>query len=92
MLEISKRTNLLEQNIYKYTLQDVEEPNLYREMFDYESVPKIAFNHRRVPINMPEDIWITDTSFRDGQQSDVYKRQTSNEFLAASALIKSCGK
>ena len=38
MLEISKRTNLLEQNIYKYTLQDVEEPNLYREMFDYESV------------------------------------------------------
>lgn len=69
MLEISKKTNLLEQNIYKYTLQDVEEPNLYREMFDYESVPKIAFNHRRVPINMPEDIWITDTSFRDGQQS-----------------------
>ena len=65
MLEISKKTNLLEQNIYKYTLQDVEEPNLYREMFDYESVPKIAFNHRRVPANMPEDIWITDTSFRD---------------------------
>jgi len=32
-------------------------------------VPKIAFNHRRVPMSMPEDIWITDTSFRDGQQS-----------------------
>ena len=32
-------------------------------------MPKVAFNHRRVPINMPEDIWITDTSFRDGQQS-----------------------
>jgi hypothetical protein len=47
----------------------VKEPNLYREMFNYEEVPKIAFNHRRVPINMPEDIWITDTSFRDGQQS-----------------------
>ncbi|MBE5901678.1 MAG: 2-isopropylmalate synthase [Lachnospiraceae bacterium] len=69
MLEISSKTNLLEQNNYKYTLQDVEEPNLYREMFNYEEVPKIAFNHRRVPINMPEDIWITDTSFRDGQQS-----------------------
>ena len=69
MLEISKKTNLLEQSIYKYTLQDVEEPNLYREMFNYEEVPKVAFNHRRVPINMPEDIWITDTSFRDGQQS-----------------------
>ena len=69
MLEISNKTNLLEQNIYKYSLQDVEEPNLYREMFDYEEVPKIAFNHRRVPMNMPTDIWITDTSFRDGMQS-----------------------
>ena len=56
MLEISKKTNLLEQNMYKYSLQDVEEPNLYREMFNYDEVPKIAFNHRRVPINMPEDI------------------------------------
>ena len=69
MLEISKKTNLLEQNIYKYDLQDIDEPNLYREMYNYEEVPKIAFNHRKVPINMPEDIWITDTSFRDGQQS-----------------------
>lgn len=69
MLEISKKTNLLEENMYKYSLQDVENPNLYREMFDYESVPKIAFNHTRVPANMPADIWITDTSFRDGQQS-----------------------
>lgn len=69
MLEISKKTNLLEQTSYKYTLQDIEEPNLYREMYNYEEVPKIAFNHRRVPMSMPEDIWITDTSFRDGQQS-----------------------
>ena len=38
-------------------------------MYDYDQVPKIAFNHRRVPMAMPEDIWITDTSFRDGQQS-----------------------
>lgn len=69
MLELSKKTNLLEKNIYRYSLQDIEEPELYREMFNYEEVPKIAFNHRRVPMNMPEDIWITDTSFRDGQQS-----------------------
>jgi len=69
MLEISKKTNLLEENIYKYSLQNVKKPNLYRQMFDYESVPKVAFNHTRVPANMPEDIWITDTSFRDGQQS-----------------------
>ena len=69
MLEISPKTNLLEQKTYKYTLQDVEEPNLYRDVYPYTEVPRIAFNHRRVPIGMPEDIWITDTSFRDGQQS-----------------------
>ena len=69
MLEISSKTNLLEQNTYKYSLQDVAEPNLYRDIYDYETVPKIPFNHRRVPMNMPEEIWITDTSLRDGQQS-----------------------
>lgn len=38
-------------------------------MFPYTQTPKIAFNYRRVPENMPEDIYITDTTFRDGQQS-----------------------
>jgi len=69
MLEISSKTNLLEQSTYKYSLQDVKEPNLYREVYPYTDVPRIPFNHRRVPIGMPQDIWITDTSFRDGQQS-----------------------
>ena len=69
MLEISSKSNLLEQKNYKYSLQDVPDPNLYRDIYDYDSVPKVAFNHRRVPMNMPEEIWITDTSLRDGQQS-----------------------
>ena len=69
MLELSKNTHVLEQDPYHYTLQDVEEPNLFREMFPYTEVPKIPFNFRKVPMNMPEDIWITDTTFRDGQQS-----------------------
>ena len=69
MLEISNKTNLLEQSMYKYSLQDVAEPNLYRDLYTYDDVPKVAFNHRRVPMNMPKDIWITDTSLRDGQQS-----------------------
>ena len=67
MIELNKKSNLLEQASYKYSLQDVESPNLYREIYSYEEVPKLIFNHRRVPMNMPEDIWITDTSFRDGQ-------------------------
>lgn len=69
MLEISPKSNLLELKSYKYSLQDVSEPNLYRNVYNYEDVPKIAFNHRRVPMNMPKEIWITDTSLRDGQQS-----------------------
>ncbi len=69
MLEISNKTNLLEQKSYKYSLQDVAEPNLQRDIYTEGMVPKVAFNHRRVPMNMPEEIWITDTSLRDGQQS-----------------------
>lgn len=69
MLETSAKSNLLEQKTYKYSLQDVAEPNLYRDVYPYDEVPRVAFNHRRVPLGMPKDIWITDTSFRDGQQS-----------------------
>jgi len=69
MLEFSKKTNMLMQAKYQYELQDVEEPNLYREIFDYQTIPKIAFNNRLVPVNMPNEIWMTDTTFRDGQQS-----------------------
>ena len=69
MIEKSKKTNLLEEKIYSYSLQDVTEPQLFRDVFDYESVPKIIFNQRVVPTDMPDEIWITDTTFRDGQQS-----------------------
>ena len=69
MLELSNATNLLEDNTYRYSLQDVDEPNLYRDIYSYDTVPKVPFNHRRVPMGMPKEIWITDTSLRDGQQS-----------------------
>ncbi|MCC8078223.1 MAG: 2-isopropylmalate synthase [Oscillospiraceae bacterium] len=69
MLERSDKTNLLEQKDYRFRLQDVEKPNLYRDIYNYEEVPRVSFNHRRVPMSMPADIWITDTTFRDGQQS-----------------------
>lgn len=69
MIEFNKKTNTLEQTIYKYSLQDVSEPNLYRELFSYDEIPKCTFNHRKVPLQPAEEIWITDTTFRDGQQS-----------------------
>lgn len=71
MIEISKKSNLLEQKSYRYQLQDIDEPNLYREIYTYTEIPKVPFNHRRVPLGMPSEIWITDTSFRDGMQSQA---------------------
>ncbi len=68
-VEYSESTHLIEQSAYRYSLQERDNPNLYRRLFDYKSVPKVSFNHRFVPVNMPENIWITDTTFRDGQQA-----------------------
>lgn len=61
--------NLLEIEEHMYILDDVKKPNVFRNMFPYSEVPKIPFNDRIVPHNMPKEIWITDTTFRDGQQS-----------------------
>jgi len=68
-VEFSQATNLIEQSSYRYSLQERETPNLQRYLFDYDTVPKVSFNHRYVPVQMPDEIWITDTTFRDGQQS-----------------------
>jgi isopropylmalate/homocitrate/citramalate synthase len=65
----NEKTNLLQLEEHFYQLNDVTEPNVFRNLFPYDEVPKIAFNDRIVPHNMPEEIWITDTTFRDGQQS-----------------------
>ena len=65
----NQHTHLLEENQYVYGLQDVPSPQLFREIFPYDMVPKVTYNHRHVPINMPEEIFISDTTFRDGQQS-----------------------
>jgi len=69
VLEFSKRTHTLEQKEYSYQLQDVDEPHLYRHLYSYSEVPKIPFNHRHVPMDPPENLYITDTTFRDGQQA-----------------------
>lgn len=65
----NEKKNLLELWKYQYSLQDVEEPNLYRDNYSYDEVPKVTFNYRLVPMNCPDEVWMTDTTFRDGQQS-----------------------
>ncbi len=66
---INPNNNLLELEEHIYPLVDVKEPNIFRNLFPYDEVPKIAFNDRIVPHCLPQNIWITDTTFRDGQQS-----------------------
>jgi isopropylmalate/homocitrate/citramalate synthase len=53
----------------KHPLQDVEEPNLMRDMFPYEEVPKTFFDGQTVDARPAPEIWMTDTTFRDGQQA-----------------------
>jgi isopropylmalate/homocitrate/citramalate synthase len=67
----------------EYPLQNVDEPNLFRDMFPYTELPKVHFEDETVPLSPAEKIWITDTTFRDGQQArppytvdqivDIYK-------------------
>ena len=53
----------------EHRLQDVERPNLYRETFPYTEFPRVTFDGQIVPFEIPDKIWITDTTFRDGQQA-----------------------
>ncbi|MDR1060661.1 MAG: 2-isopropylmalate synthase [Clostridiales bacterium] len=69
MIYFDKSRKMLMESEYRYSLQDREDPHLYREMFPYSEIPKCTFNQRVNPIDPPDDIWITDTTFRDGQQS-----------------------
>ena len=66
---INPHNNLLQLEEPIYPLADVEKPNTFRNLFPYDEIPKIAFNDRIVPHHLPDEIFITDTTFRDGQQS-----------------------
>lgn len=50
-------------------VEDAEEPNLMRDIFPYSEVPRIDFDHKLMAIDPAEEFFITDTTFRDGQQA-----------------------
>ncbi|UCB44676.1 MAG: histone-lysine N-methyltransferase [Spirochaetota bacterium] len=54
-----------------FKLEDVKHPKLFREIFPYTEVCKTTFDNRIIPISPPENIYISDTTFRDGQQARV---------------------
>ena len=47
----------------------LEGPDLFRDQFPYSLPPLVQFEREPVPLDPGHDIWITDTTFRDGQQS-----------------------
>ena len=69
---MKKRKGFIFKNSIKstrYPLIEVEKPELYRDVYPYSSMVKVNFDHKIELIDPPDDIFITDTTFRDGQQS-----------------------
>ncbi|MCS7199945.1 MAG: cache domain-containing protein [Caldimicrobium sp.] len=52
-----------------YPLVERAEPELYKELFPYIEPPQVYFDGKYIPPQLPEKIFITDTTFRDGQQA-----------------------
>lgn len=64
-----RRLELASNGQHQYELQDVSEPNLLRDIFPYDAVPKIAFDGILEEMDPAPEFYITDTTFRDGQQA-----------------------
>jgi isopropylmalate/homocitrate/citramalate synthase len=52
-----------------YTLQEIEEPDLLKDFFPYVEPPRIFFDGKYIPPQPAKNFYITDTTFRDGQQA-----------------------
>ncbi len=50
-------------------IDDSPDPRTFKEMFPFDEPPKVMFDGVDIPQEVPGNLWITDTSFRDGQQS-----------------------
>jgi len=69
---VKKSKGFIFKNIVKntkYPLIDVEQPELFRNIFPFTEMVRVNFDHKIELIDPPEDIYITDTTFRDGQQA-----------------------
>ena len=71
MAEWNKRRGLLDHTRQPYyrTLVDPPEPELFRDVFPYDQVCRIDFDHKVQPLDPADELFITDTTFRDGQQA-----------------------
>ena len=54
---------------WQYRIHEVDEPNLQRDVFPYDEVARIDFDFKIVTPNPAKQFFITDSTFRDGQQA-----------------------
>jgi len=70
---------------WTYRILDIPEPNLQRDVFPYDKVSRIDFDHKLISIDPADELLITDTTFRDGQQArppySVEQIETIFDFL-----------
>ncbi len=69
MIVYDEHTRTLLRDEHLFDLQEPEEPEHFDDVFPEGQVPRIVFNHRHVPMWPAAQTWITDTTFRDGQQA-----------------------
>ena len=68
--DAATRFMVFNPRMFRFNLfEDPAQPNLLRELFPFNEVPKIAFDGKILPIAPAKDMFITDTTFRDGQQA-----------------------
>lgn len=54
---------------WNFNLQDISQANLMRDIYPYNEVCQIDFDHKHMMPSPCADMLITDTTFRDGQQA-----------------------
>jgi len=69
VLRFNEMSRTLERAEHLFVLQNVREPEYFDDVYPEGKVPQIPFNHRHVPMRPAAKAWITDTTFRDGQQA-----------------------
>jgi len=66
---VKQRLERTPEQGYRYELRDISEPNLLRDIFPYDEVPKVVFDGVMEELEPAPEFYITDTTFRDGQQA-----------------------
>lgn len=71
----------------------INKPNYLRDIFSYKNFPKVIFNSKMIKTSIQKELYITDTTFRDGQQAicQLNLQETKELFILLSKLDNNSG-